>query len=95
MFSNKLKNTTLIVLFMSVSLICDAGNRRHFVLLQDDSGSYYQTSYKSDIGELQRSLCSLFSNAPVSDEYSLLSKEIEQGIPFFDPQKDDISFCGL
>lgn len=92
MFSNKLKNTTLIVLFISVSLICDAGNRRHFVLLQDDSGSYYQTSYKSDIGELQRSLCSLFSNAPVSDEYSLLSKEIEQGIPFFDPQKDDISF---
>lgn len=94
--ADRARNTTLlllsIVLLITSPISLRAEHRRHFIILQDDSGSYYQGRYKSDISKLQQSVYSLFNNNSKDDEYSLLNKEIEQGIPFFEPEKDEISF---
>lgn len=55
-----------------------AQNRRTFIVLQDNSGSYYNSS-NSDINHIRNKLVDLFSNKNILNKYSLISKELEQG----------------
>lgn len=68
-----------------------AENRRTFIVLQDNSGSYYNSS-PSDRIHIQNKLIDLFSNEDILDEYSLISQELNQGESFFDPALDKIHF---
>lgn len=73
------------------SAIVHAENRRHFIILQDNSGSYFQAS-KADITNVQESIIQLFNNSEKGDGYNLLSREAQQNITFFDPLLDEVSF---
>ena len=68
-----------------------AQNRRTFIVLQDNSGSYYNSA-NSDINHIQNKLADLFSNKNILNKYSLISQELEQGELFFDPALDKIHF---
>lgn len=80
-----------LLMFFPSELLGD--NRRHFIILQDNSGSFYQASAHS-IKTVQNAVISLFDNAVSgsNSNYSLIKKEEEQGIKFFDPNQDEISF---
>ena len=81
----------LIVFFVCLSCFSKADNRRHFIILQDNSGSYYSFS-RQDIEALQNEVVALFDNQYNGDGFDLLSKECSQGIQFFDSNNDEISF---
>lgn len=84
------KLCVLIVLLFAV-LPVSAQNRRTFVVLQDNSGSYNQfpIEYKRSI---QNKLIGLFGNNEILDDYSLISRETSKGIPFFDTRSDALHF---
>ncbi len=74
-----------------ISMQISAQNRRTFIILQDNSGSYYNSA-NSDISHIQGKLVDLFSNKNILDKYSLISRELEQGELFFDSSLDKIHF---
>ena len=76
---------------MLATLLISAQNRRTFIVLQDNSGSYYNSA-NSDIIHIQNKLVDLFSNENILNKYSLISQELEQGELFFDPALDKIHF---
>lgn len=83
-------------LFLSIGLLLfaflsPAQNRRTFIVLQDNSGSYFNFP-REDRRHIQEQLKSLFSNESVFHEYSLANREASQDIPFFDSEKDAIHF---
>ncbi len=81
----------LLLLSILSTTILSAQNRRQIIILQDNSGSYYNSS-AADIQHIQSKLIDLFNNQTILDKYSLISREQEQGIPFFDKNSDDINF---
>ena len=86
-----MKKISLLIGLVLIVLQVFAQNRRTFIVLQDNSGSYY-SSANSDINHIQNKLKDLFSNKNILDEYSLVSRELEQGELFFDPSLDKIHF---
>lgn len=84
----------VIILFFVFSFphFLSAENRRHFIILQDNSGSYWEKKNLSKIKAIQDSIIALFNNENDGNEYDLLSKEQSQNILFFDPKNDEISF---
>lgn len=86
-----MKKICLIISLVLISMQISAQNRRTFIVLQDNSGSYYNSA-NSDINHIQNKLVDLFSNKNILNEYSLISKELEQGELFFDPTLDKIHF---
>ena len=86
-----MKKISLLIGFVLMVLQVFAQNRRTFIVLQDNSGSYY-SSANSDINHIQNKLKDLFSNKNILDEYSLVSRELEQGELFFNPSLDKIHF---
>lgn len=86
-----MKKIYLLSYLMLMTLSVFAQYRRTFIILQDNSGSYYNSSV-SDIQHLQNKLIDLFGNEYVFDEYSLINRELEQGVPFYDKSSDKIHF---
>ena len=80
------------VFFIVFTLNLRAENRRHFIILQDNSGSYWEKKNQAKIKAIQDSVIALFNNENVGNGLDLLSKEQSQHILFFDPQNDEISF---
>ncbi len=87
------KNAKIYMLFCFIMImICSsAQNRRTFIILQDNSGSYYNSD-QSDIYHIQNKLVDLFINKNILNEYSLISRELKQGIPFFNGKSDKVHF---
>lgn len=86
-----MKKICLIISIVLISMQISAQNRRTFIVLQDNSGSYYNSA-NSDINHIQNKLVDLFSNKNILNKYSLISQELEQGELFFDPTLDKIHF---
>lgn len=86
-----MKKICLIISIVLISMQISAQNRRTFIVLQDNSGSYYNSA-NSDINHIQNKLADLFSNKNILNKYSLISQELEQGELFFDPTLDKIHF---
>lgn len=86
-----MKKICLIISIVLISMQVSAQNRRTFIVLQDNSGSYYNSA-NSDINHIQNKLADLFSNKNILNKYSLISQELEQGELFFDPTLDKIHF---
>ena len=86
-----MKKICLIISIVLISMQISAQNRRTFIVLQDNSGSYYNSA-NSDINHIQNKLADLFSNKNILNKYSLISQELEQGELFFDPKLDKIHF---
>jgi len=80
----------IIVLVASVNV--GAWNRRHIIILQDNSGSFYNQNNEKLISDIQNHIYDLFNNKRISDNFSLLNNEINQGGEFFNPETDDVSF---
>lgn len=79
------------------SLICItdslyADTRRHIVILYDNSGSYHRPQYIQEISEINSKLISLFDGNRINEDLSLLNREIDENILFFNPDVDDVSF---
>lgn len=77
-----MKKICLIISIVLISMQISAQNRRTFIVLQDNSGSYYNSA-NSDINHIQNKLVDLFSNKNILNKYSLTSQELEQGELFF------------
>lgn len=86
-----MKKICLIFSIVLISMQILAQNRRTFIVLQDNSGSYYNSA-NSDISHIQNKLVDLFSNKNILNKYSLISQELEQGELFFNPALDKIHF---
>ena len=69
-----------------------AWNRRHIIILQDNSGSFYAGYNESLISDIQSEVYDLFQNKKVGNDYSILNNEIEQGGLFYNPLTDKVSF---
>lgn len=83
----------LLLLFYSCYFsICLAGVRRHIIVLQDNSGSYYNSQNTKAIDQIQNSIIDLFSGKYLSSSHSLYKTEFENQIPFFDQNIDKLSF---
>lgn len=81
-----------LILFLILSVIsCFAQNRRTFIVLQDNSGSYYNSN-EEDISHIQRKLIDLFENKTILNKYSIATNESKHGISFFDRNEDNILF---
>lgn len=78
-----MKKVFVLICLVLTAFHISAQNRRTFIILQDNSGSYYNSS-QSDIQHIQNSLKKLFNNEQILDEYSLISSELKQGIPFYE-----------
>lgn len=76
---------------MLTVFLLPAQNRRTFIVLQDNSGSYFNFP-AADRRHIQNQLKALFSNEQVFHQYSLAAREASQGIPFFDSEHDAIHF---
>ena len=74
------------------SINVNAWNRRHIIILQDNSGSFYNQNNEKLISDIQNHVYDLFNNKRISDNFSLLNNEINQGGEFFNPETDDVSF---
>lgn len=85
--------TIFFLLFLSFVQIKALDNwyRRHIIVLQDNSGSFYTKDNEILISDIQKQICSLFQNQTIGNN-SLLQNENEQGGAFFDPSKDLVSF---
>ena len=77
-----MKKVFVLICLVLTAFHISAQNRRTFIILQDNSGSYYNSS-QSDIQHIQNSLKKLFNNEQILDEYSLIISELKQGIPFY------------
>lgn len=86
-----MKKVFVLICLVLTAFHMSAQNRRTFIILQDNSGSYYNSS-QSDIQHIQNSLKKLFNNEQILDEYSLISCELKQGIPFYDSDLDKVHF---
>lgn len=86
-----MKKVFVLICLVLTAFHISAQNRRTFIILQDNSGSYYNSS-NSDIQHIQNSLKKLFNNEQILDEYSLISRELKQGIPFYDRDLDNVHF---
>ncbi len=86
-----MKKVFVLICLVLTAFHISAQNRRTFIILQDNSGSYYNSS-QSDIQHIQNSLKKLFNNEQILDEYSLISSELKQGIPFYDNDLDKVHF---
>lgn len=86
-----MKKICLLIGLVLISMQISAQNRRTFIVLQDNSGSYYNSAI-SDINHIQDKLVDLFSNKNILNEYSLISRGLEQGESFFEPTLDKIYF---
>lgn len=86
-----MKKLSLFFYLLLMAFSIYAQNRRTFIILQDNSGSYYHSS-GFDIQCIQNKLVELFNNKSILGQYSLASRELEQGIPFFDKDNDEIHF---
>lgn len=86
-----MKKVFVLICLVLTAFHISAQNRRTFIILQDNSGSYYNSS-QSDIQHIQNSLKKLFNNEQIMDEYSLISSELKQGIPFYDSDLDKVHF---
>lgn len=82
----------IIVLAFCFPQFLDAENRRHFIILQDNSGSYWEKNNRLKINTIQDGIIALFNNEDKGDGYNLLSKEHSQNILFFDSNNDEITF---
>lgn len=69
-----------------------AGNRRHIIILQDNSGSYYSNRNESQIKKVQNQIIELFKNNKIGNDYSLLNEEHSLGVKFFNQETDKVSF---
>lgn len=83
---------SLVLMLVCYSAFLSAGNRRHVIVLQDNSGSYYREKNNNSISKLQEDIISLFNNKLVNNDYNLLKAEREEGELFFNPNDDDVSF---
>lgn len=66
--------------------------RRHFIILHDNSGSFHRKNFSNSIDILHEKLIKLFHNELINDDYNNLFEENQKQIPFFDKNKDEISF---
>lgn len=82
----------ILIAFLSIPFITKGENRRHFIVLHDNSGSFYNPKFKNSVNIVHDNLIHLFNNKLVNKDYNNLSIEKENQIPFFDPQTDDISY---
>jgi len=83
----------LLLLFCAYSqAVFSAHTRRHIIILQDNSGSYFNQHNSQAIERLQNSIVDLFLGEQISSGYCLYNSEIKNNIPFFDPDFDKISF---
>lgn len=87
-----MKRLFLILFIIVASVNVGAWNRRHIIILQDNSGSFYNQRNETLISDIQKHVCDLFKNKRISDNYSLLNIEADQGGTFFNPEIDDVSF---
>lgn len=82
----------VILIAFVISAYAEAWNRRHIIILQDNSGSFYHQRNESLITDVQNHVYQLFNNEKINKTYSLLNNEIDQGGVFFDSKTDDVSF---
>lgn len=87
-----MRKATTIILLLLFSIHIFAKNRRHIIVLQDNSGSFYTGYNESLIHDIQNHVCDLFQNKKVGNDYSILNNEIDQGGQFYNPLTDKVSF---
>jgi molecular chaperone DnaK (HSP70) len=85
----------VLFFFLCVTVVNSQGNkqfRRHIIVLYDNSGSFHNTNYTSQIDVINHKLIDLFNNRLIDSRFNNLSIEKENGIDFFDPAMDEVSF---
>lgn len=80
-----------VILLISVTNLF-ATSRRHIIVLQDNSGSYFNVHNESQIKEVQNQLIGLFANQKLGNDYNLLNEELSKGLNFYDSGTDKVSF---
>lgn len=73
-------------------VVLHGNNRRHIVILQDNSGSYYAKGNDAAISKVQTRILDLFNGELLNDDYNNLREERNNEIHFFNSEIDDISF---
>ena len=91
-FSSKILLVCFVVITLFPKSHAEAKERRHIVILQDNSGSFFRSTYSKEILELQKKISNIFDGGSINENYCLLNNEIDQGIHFFNPITDNISF---
>lgn len=89
-FRHMRKVTIILLLLLCTHMF--AWNRRHIIILQDNSGSFYTSYNESLIYDIQNHVCDLFQNKKVGNDYSILNNEIDKGGQFYNPLTDKVSF---
>lgn len=82
----------MTIIFFMFCMQIFAWNRRHIIILQDNSGSFYSVYNEQLIKNLQKHICDLFQNQKIGDTYCILNSEIDKGEVFYNPQTDIVSF---
>ena len=87
-----MKRIVFVVLLLNFVANVFATSRRHIVILQDNSGSYFNVHNESQIKEVQNQLIRLFTNQKLGNDYNLLNEELSKGLNFYDSGTDKVSF---
>jgi len=91
----KIKTTILCFIILLASVHNTFGQqvfRRHFIILQDNSGSFYHSVNETPIRKVQEGLIQLFENKMFNNDYNNLLEEKKNGVKFFDTERDEVSF---
>lgn len=87
-----MRRATIILYLLLLCFHLYAWNRRHIIILQDNSGSYYKSNNASQINKIQSQIIELFKNNRIGNDYSLLNEEHSKGLKFFNQETDKVSF---
>lgn len=87
-----MKRFVFVVLLLSFVTNVFAASRRHIIVLQDNAGSYFNVHNESQIDKVQNQMIVIFSNQRLGNDYNLLNEELSNGLTFFNPETDKVTF---